>query len=239
MVRIACCDDNEIHRQVLTGMLEAFSGERNIDVDIVSFSSAKQLLESAKVHPAQIYILDILMPEMNGYEAAVTLRMMRDEGKIIFLTATSDYAVSSYDVNAFYYMLKPANKDKLFQVLDNALKSISTAPSFQVKTKTGAKNLRLEDILYVDLQDRCLHYHLRNAPTAVTPVLRTSFKETVAPLLTDKAFVLCSASKLVNMAYVDAMDTESILMRDGTVIYPSKSARADLKAAFKVYKNCL
>lgn len=237
MIRIACVDDNEIQLHGIASLLDAYSGERNLDLTVDSFSSPKKLLESARYDPYQIYILDIVMPEMNGLELAVTLRMLKDMGKIIFLTSTPDYAVASYDVDAFYYLLKPAEKDKIFSVLDRAIKSVAEAPTFEVKTKKGSVKMRLDDITYVDLVDRCLHFHLKDAPVAITPVLRSSFKEAIAPLLSRKGFILCSASKLVNMAYVDAMDAESILLRDGTVIYPSKSARPDLKAAFKLYRS--
>ena len=44
---------------------------------------------------------------MNGIELATEIRLNNEKCKIIFLTSSPEYAVNSYKVNAFYYLIKP------------------------------------------------------------------------------------------------------------------------------------
>ena len=107
-MRLAICDDNELQREMISDVINEYIRERRLDVNVSVFESGLKLIDSVRTQGRyDIYILDMLMPEMNGLEVASTLRMLKDDGKIIFLTATLDYAVASYDVRAFYYLVKP------------------------------------------------------------------------------------------------------------------------------------
>ena len=57
-----------------------------------------------------LYVLDVVMPDLNGIEAGRTLRALGTAGEIIYLSQVADYAPDSYDVQAFYYLLKPIDE---------------------------------------------------------------------------------------------------------------------------------
>ena len=42
------------------------------------------------------------MPELNGIETGRRLRILGDEGEIVYLTSSNDFAADSYDVRAFF-----------------------------------------------------------------------------------------------------------------------------------------
>ena len=58
-----------------------------------------------------IYILDILMPGMDGIELGVRLRELGYDGSIIYLTSSTDFAIDSYKAEASNYILKPVIPD--------------------------------------------------------------------------------------------------------------------------------
>ena len=45
---------------------------------------------------------------------------------IIFITAYPDYVFQGYEVHAFHYILKPYEKNKLKEVLESAVKELSS-----------------------------------------------------------------------------------------------------------------
>lgn len=239
MVRLSICDDNELQLEMVRDVIREFVDERNFDVRIEVFSSGKHLIEDVKENGAyDLYFLDMLMPEMNGLEVASTLRMMGDRGKIIFLTASLDYAVASYDVQAFYYMVKPVDRMKMFKVMDNAFADINTgSKNIHIKTKQGEIFLNTDDIMYVDLYDRCPRYHTKDGRTAVGQAIRTSFKDTLTALTELKNFALCGVTTLVNLDYVDVMRSEGVLLRDGTQLFPSRACYHDLNRLWREYKR--
>lgn len=55
-----------------------------------------------------IVLLDILMPGMTGMKAAHEIRGVDTEVKIVFLTSSPEFAVESYAVKSYDYILKPS-----------------------------------------------------------------------------------------------------------------------------------
>lgn len=234
MVTLALCEDNDFQREMMQELLEEYGAERNA-VSIKVFSTGRDLLEYVKQNAGfDIYLLDVVMPDVNGMELAATLRLMKDEGKIIFTTASLEYAVASYDVKAYYYMVKPVDSHKLFRILDNAIAELKPSEStMNVKTKNGEVGLRLKEITFVEVIDRALVYHLADGRSLKSLALRGSFHEAVADMADDAQFAPCGASKLINLRYIDAIDSETVLLKDGTVIYPPRSAYADLRRQWR------
>lgn len=222
---------------MLHGMLNEYLAGRQLSAKIDEYSEGQKLLDAVRSGGFyDIYILDMIMPGMNGLELASSLRFLKDKGKIIFLTATLEYAVASYDVQAFYYMVKPVDPAKLFSVLDNAIATITdTSSSISVKTKYGEMRLAFEDIYYIDIDNRAPVYHLRDGRRIEGVMLRSSFKVSAAPLLSSGMFAMCSVSTIVNLSAVDAMDSSSVLLKDGTQLFPSRSSYAACYSAWKEY----
>ena len=103
MLRIAVCDDEEKQLHEITRLLEAYFRSRpSLNGQVETFLSSSGLLERAgSLGGFDLYILDILMPELTGIETGRRLRALGDGGEIIYLTCSNDFAADSYDVRAF------------------------------------------------------------------------------------------------------------------------------------------
>jgi len=123
MINIAICDDNKLQLKLVEDLIEEYISTSNARIEYESFSNADQLIKHIDANSNfNIYVLDIIMPKKNGIELAQELRKKNDSGIIIFLTSEPNYAEDSYDVDAFYYLVKPVDKEKLFAILDKAVK---------------------------------------------------------------------------------------------------------------------
>ena len=235
MLKIALCDDNGLQCDIMHDILTDYAARSEVPVEYTAFSSGSELIDRVRSSGGfDIYILDLVMPGMNGMELASTLRLMKDNGKIIFLTSTVEYAVASYDVNAFYFMLKPVDRDKLFKTLDSAVREIVPGGKcITVKANRCETAVNISDIMYIELVNRAPIYHLSGGRTVEGVTLRGSFREHVAPVLEDERFVLCGVSSVVNIDCVDALDSDSVLLRDGTQLFPPKSAYPELRRVWK------
>lgn len=129
MLRIAVCDDEIKELNQTEKLLNAYlQAHPQLNGQVSTFSDAKSLLAQREVQGHfDLYVLDIIMPEMSGIETGRQLRALGDHGEIIFLTNSNEFAADSYDVRAFFYLLKPVEKDKLFQVMNGVEKEASTA----------------------------------------------------------------------------------------------------------------
>src|SRR6056297_1213453 len=87
-----------------------------------------------------LLFLDINMPEKDGFEL---LEMLDEVPITIFTTAFDEYAIKSFEYNAFDYLLKPINKKRFAQSIEKAIETASNR---------SAKEIKSEDVLNLDKQ---------------------------------------------------------------------------------------
>lgn len=238
MLHIALCDDEAEQRLLAHDMINEYISERGLAARVQEFSDAETLLQAVKKDGAfDLYLLDIVMPEMNGIQLGITLRESDPDGAIIYLSTSSDFALESYQARAFYYLLKPVEQQKLFLIFDEAvsLRNKRLENGLQVKTHGGTLRLLFDDILYAELKDRIVRYYLKDGSSVDTLTITSSFRDAVSPLLEDKRFLLCGASFAVNLYYVKMVDKTSVMLSDGRSLSLPKTACTPLRSAWSDY----
>lgn len=85
---IAVCDDQTEELKDLTELLGAWETDRGTPVRVKSFRSAAELLDAARHERFTLYLLDIMMPGLNGMDAAREIRGFDKAADIIFLTSS-------------------------------------------------------------------------------------------------------------------------------------------------------
>ena len=83
-----------------------------------------------------LYVLDVVMPDMSGIDLGMKLRELGQYGAIVYLSVSPEYAVESYAVRAFYYLMKPVDSTQLYHVLDQALVALDRKKAACVTVKT-------------------------------------------------------------------------------------------------------
>ncbi len=81
------------------------------------FSCPQQALEQFSKQQPDVIFLDIDMPRLQGLELAAKLRDINPRTSIVFVTAYSEFALESYDVFPLDYLLKPVDKHRLKQTV--------------------------------------------------------------------------------------------------------------------------
>lgn len=238
-MNIAVCDDNPVFRQQIVDFIKIYSSQNGeFGIFVSAFSNAEDLLESVKKNADyQICLLDIIMPGMNGIELGKSLREIGYNGKIIYLTSSEEFAVESYKVKAFNYILKPFKKDDFLSAFDEAVKSIpiSAEKNFVVKTKLGTVKIPFGNIMYAELSGRNITYHLTGGKIAESVSLRTTFAEATQELIHDRRFVLCGAGMIVNLYHITSVESEALVFCDKYKIFPSKKACREVRSLWADY----
>lgn len=238
-MKIAICDDEAVCRAQLLDIATDYAEERQ-DAEVVFeyFSDPEELLKATQEGGSfDIYILDIVMPGMNGIQLGQALRRSGADGKIIYLTASQEYALDSFRVRAFDYLLKPIDKATFYTVLDEAVSSINIKKDrvLVVKTRDNSTRVTFDSILYAMLDGRSIEYHLVGGKTVESTTLRTTFTDAVSELLRDKRFTLCGASMAVNMHHITAVESEGVVFLENERVLLGKKACRELRTKWSNY----
>lgn len=134
---LAICENQTEELAQLTALLHTWQEKCHIPVRIKTFENALTLLEAAKKEPFTLYLLDIMMPGINGISAAKEIRSFDETATIIFLSSSPSFAYESYSVQAMQYLLKPITAKLLFPILDQ-LALLEQKPEEGITLKAGA-----------------------------------------------------------------------------------------------------
>ena len=151
MIRIAICDDDitsidEIYRFVCAYA----STHPTIEFAVRRFHSVYDILEclESKARNFNIYLLDILMPILNGIELGMQIRKSDAHAAIVYLTSSQEYALESFKTNPAGYLVKPVKQEAIFALLDRLCGQFERLKDSQVlvRTKDGLVNLHFHQI---------------------------------------------------------------------------------------------
>ena len=132
-MRAICVDDEPLLAEHIARLCRSL-GE--ID-EAVSFTRVEPALAWLGNNQADLALLDIDMPDMNGIEAAKIIKLRFPKMKIIFLTSYPQYAVDAFHLHVSGYLLKPVDPEELSTEVSYALSDrVEMKPEPPVRIRT-------------------------------------------------------------------------------------------------------
>lgn len=101
MIRIAVLDDNNSELENIKLLFGQFAALAPRPFGVEYFSDPFALLQHVQDNGGfDLYVLDVLMPALTGLEVASRIRERGERCQIIFLTASREYGVEAFAVDA-------------------------------------------------------------------------------------------------------------------------------------------
>lgn len=236
-MKIAICDDDKQELLHISQLMDEYllDGFTEGQSEVRKFESSMNLLaqiESGKHF--DIYLLDIIMPDINGIELATEIRNRDHVAKIIFLTSSSEFAVESYSVSAFHYLLKPLQKDQLFSVLKKARQDIhvNLQKYIVVKAQTGLSKVFLHNLMYVEVIRKTVYFHQKDGDTIKSS---STISQAETALLIDNRFIKPHRSYIINLDYIQNLSQDGFTTTSGLFIPVSRNVFKSVKQAYINY----
>ena len=146
-IRALIVDDEEPARGELRYLLAAHP-EVEVVGEAATSGDALGLAGSVRY---DVVFLDIELPGMTGLEVARLVLDRRERPAVVFVTAHDRYAVDAFAVEAFDYLVKPVDPERLARVverLSQAREAPKTVEKIAVVSAGGAKTLLDYDAVY-------------------------------------------------------------------------------------------
>ena len=189
-------DDRQIDLQKLEAIISSIE-----DVEIVfSTVSAEEAYEQIKKQSIQLLIADIEMPNLSGYELADIIHTHVLNIAVIFVTASSGYAVHAFELNVHDYIMKPYTKDRLIQSVERLkvkLQSAGMTGRIYIKQKTDIHIIQKKDIIFIERSGRSTTIHTKNGQVKTYQTLNELEGE-----LRERDFLRSHRSFIINIHYV-------------------------------------
>lgn len=212
-------DDNTVNLNVLSKLLEYNNIHHNIALN------GEAAIQSIKEHKPDLILLDIIMPEMDGFEVCTILKS--DENlkdiPIIFITADSnpDSILKGLKLGAVDYITKPIKTHELILKIKTHLELCHTKRMLEYHIKKQDELIATKDKLF-----SIISHDLRNPLSAVT-----SFSEI---LITQ--FNLMDDAKKMELLSLLNFSSNNCLSLITNLLEWAKSQRGALTPNFKNYE---
>ncbi len=229
-LKIAICDDDNRDLLQIASLLESYRHNRKAELSYVSFQNATELLSSINTRDYDLLLLDMLMPGINGMQAAREIRESNSRIQIIFLTSSPEFAVESYSVRAHYYLLKPASEEKLFPILDRLLDDFKKPEdALCIKTHSSVFSLPYGKIEYIEVSSKKLYFYLTDGGSQEVTGSLANFEQT---LLKRPDFIKVHRSYLVNLQWVHELRQGELATASGRRVPVSRAAYSQVRTAY-------
>lgn len=195
-----------------------------------TFKDAFKAIEYLQKENVDLIFLDIKMPDISGIEFYNSLSK---KPLLIFTTAYSEHAATSFELDAVDYLLKPFSLARFIKGCNKAYELYNfrnaTTTTDHLYIKTGYEQVKVmyDDILYLEAAGNYVTFVLKDKSV----LSRSTFIEAINLLPPDK-FIRIHRSFLVAINKVDKVERHQLTI--GKVIIPVGEAYGDnVTAAFK------
>ncbi|HEX6448319.1 MAG TPA: response regulator transcription factor [Trebonia sp.] len=195
--RLLVVDDEATILELLSGSL------RLAGFDVVTAASGTEAVRAAASSRPDLVLLDVMMPDCDGFEALLRIRSAGSEVPVIFLTAKDEVPdrVLGFTVGGDDYVTKPFNLEELLGRIRAVLK----------RTRPGAAGPRLR-VAGLEIDEDAHEVRRDGALVALTP---TEYR-----LL---RFLMANAGRVVSREQILDHVWEHDPGRDGSVVEPCLS----------------
>ena len=210
-MKIIICDDEKREVDLLKDLLRRYLTTE--EDTLIAYQNSKELMfkleDEAK---ADLYILDIDMPEPNGVDIAERIKDMYPHAITFFYTSHTEYAMEGYRMGVKRYLRKNKIESELPEALHYAREMYDKIKKdgFTVIYMGSLTNVPMGEVRYIDKDVRISQVHTVN-----NGILKDhrSVKE-LYQVLDRPEFLFVDRGVIINIDYVYHVDASRIIMTD-------------------------
>jgi DNA-binding LytR/AlgR family response regulator len=228
MYRVALCEDEKLFSEAQEKICRDILNKLNIEHHISVFeTSAAFWAAFSKGNRYDLMLMDIVMDETDGMELARQIRKQDCDGAIIFITASPEYALRGYDVNALHYLLKPLDGEMLEKLIVSDYERRFRRSFLVVKSGTQTLRIPTKDIIALETMGR------RVVITTAEGTVEYSGKlSELSEELSKEHFIRCHVGYIINLKNIQRLNRTEAIASNGKIIPVSRAYSGEVQKAF-------
>lgn len=223
VIRIAIVDDEPMILEMVEKKL------KSMEVSIDAYDKAETVLEQLE-HGTEydIILSDIAMKGMQGIEFGEIVRRKYPKIFLLFLTSYEGYAMQSYQINAYQYILKKEIDSRLPEIMQELIQRIQIErQQYRIlKNNNEITKIYYKDIVYIKKIKgaKYVQYCTMDGEYRERIALDKLIQEIDAP-----SFLWIERSYIVNIKHIVRMNGNIIFLDNGAEMTVSKAKILEVK----------
>lgn len=223
-LNIAVVEDNDEDAAILGEFLKRYSAETGRTFEVKRFCGAFDFVSDYKPVYDLIF-LDIMMPDLNGMDAAARIRETDESVVLAFVTNLAQFAIQSYEVDASEFILKPPTyavfREKMSKLTRLSERARKKVPLLVNDDYGRTVRIFASDVFYVLKEKNYVYFYLSDAVYKRREELKIAL-----PRLKGAPFLQVNSGCCVNLDYLDEITQKSVKVKGE--IFPIARARKKL-----------
>ena len=216
-MQIAICDDMQKELETIRAALDTYAkAHPELHFDIDEYVAAIDVLNAVQRGKTyDIALLDICMPGVLGTDVAKEMLAKSPDMSIVFLSISTEYAVTAFLLNATHYLLKPFAQEQFNDALDRAVKKTENRDFISLACVDGMYRVCVTEMVSIESQN---HYLLISLSSGEVLKLRMKLSQMFEEMKRYPGFIKVGASYVVNLAFVRRISGNVLEMFNGVKI---------------------
>lgn len=240
MFNIIFCDDNSQYLTWLKKHVQRVCTTvipRGMDYSIgPAFGSGEEMMRYIADNHVDVLMLDIDMPDLNGFDIAKILCDEYPQMKIIFMSAYDSFVYSSFEYYPFAYLRKSHISKELPTVIKRIVEKMNESDrQLTLTTTLGMKQVDVSSILYVESNKNYCTFHLIHNKKYVCRGTLSTYENELMP----HDFFRIHSAFLINLEHVDRiLEKGFVLVKNDTLPVAQKRLQEFKKIYMDYLRRC-
>ncbi len=233
---IAVCDDESITLKNNCTYIEELSRKYKVDAEIIGFGGGEALLEYMEQNEdINIVFMDVDMKGLNGIQTAGMMLRKNSRIVIIFITGHKEFAYEAFTVEAFSFLVKPIDPERLDRIYKKAVLQVNDLMNRKLRSSliitedNIKKKINQSHILYIE--------RIEARSVIVAKTARHSIYETITSLerRLDYYFLRINQGIIVNLNEVASIKGNLVNMKSGETFSVGRTYSKQVKKKYLDY----
>jgi len=212
-VKVAIVDDDKQYLADMEALCREYGQKRDCPMEVFPFSGGKAFLAALANTRFSIAFLDIYMEDTDGITTAKALRETNPNCILIFLTSSREFMPEAFSCHAFDYIPKPAERERVERVLDDARKILPSSHKYiDLVHDRKTRRVHLRDIVFAVTDAHYLEVVLSDG-SALRP--RMTASEFLQLTGNDSRFILANRGVILNAGHIRSFGDGCCMMDNG------------------------
>ena len=224
-MKIIICDDTKADAAYLLECLNRYFTEEA--QELLVCSDGKELLRDRRYAGFDLLFLDVYMPESNGIHVGRSLRERGEKGQIVLITTGREFGPESYEIGASWYLVKPFRYEEFVWAMKRCMQQQEKEAVLRIQVKKEQLEVPASQIDYIETEGRRVLIHMGSRELKVYDTLERLYGQ-----LPDMEFIRPHRSYILRMSYIERLDGEQFLLKNGERVSINRHQRKEIRDAY-------